>query len=85
MWVGNGYQETAHLFLEGDRKCAEDVFGRIKGKAPTPKSLLRMDLVEQFDMAAPALILASCSCNLSELTENIKCITMETFKALNLE
>jgi hypothetical protein len=85
MRVHHGYVETAHFFIMGTKSDSLEIFDQLYGQYNSDITpLLRMDLVAR-DSNGIDTVLNSLDCTLQELTENIKIITKETFKLLNLE
>lgn len=84
MRVAEGFIETGDLFIGSDKDAALKLFSELEGSSEvSPSSLLRLDLVEQAE--GIDTLWDSLECSLSEMTDNIRTITKETFRLLNLE
>jgi hypothetical protein len=85
MQIPDGYIETARFFIGNNKDEATEMFELLHGRHLAGKaSLLRMDLVAK-DNDGIGIVHQSLDCTLKELTENVKIITKETFRLLNLE
>lgn len=85
MRTHNGYVESGRLFVGNNLANTIAIMEQLKGsknkKATMP--LLRLDLMKSGN--GMDTIMESLDCTLDELSENIKTITKETFRLLNLE
>jgi hypothetical protein len=80
----DGFETYGRFFLGSDGEAAQNVFLKLNGsKKVSNKSILTLELVET-SRNLP-LNIQVISCTLEELTKNIKIITKEVFKLLNLK
>ena len=80
----SGFEPFACFELGHDRSFAIATFKRLAGKPPVDDSgVLHIDLVEK--MATLPVNLQVLECSIEELGENIKILTMQLFKKVNLE
>ncbi|MEO6832169.1 MAG: hypothetical protein ABI378_07240 [Chitinophagaceae bacterium] len=84
MRVADGFMETGNLFIGSDKDAAIKLFSELEGKSDvSTSSLLRLDLKEHAE--GMDVLWHSLECSLSEMGDNMKMITKETFRLLNLE
>lgn len=82
--TAGGFESYGKFFIGSNRNAAEKIFSKLNGtKEVNSKSILIVEFVET-DRNLP-LNIDVISCTLEELTKNIKIITKEVFKLLNLE
>ena len=82
--TANGFESYGKFFLGHSRDAAESIFSKLDGtNNVNNKSILTVELIET-NRNLP-LNIHVISCTLEELTRNIKIITKEIFKLLNLE
>jgi hypothetical protein len=80
----DGFEAYGSFNLGNDREFANRIFGQLKGRElPQETDILHMDLMETKDGLPVNLRLISCTAE--EVAANVKCITREMFKLLNLE
>ena len=79
-----GYESYGKFSLGKNTAFAYEVFGKLKGdEAFDESSVLYLDLIEMRNGLPVNLKILSC--NIEQLAQNIKIITKEVFKAMNLE
>lgn len=84
MRVAEGYVETGRFYIGPDKDAAYEVFEQLKGTTSFEGTgMLRLDLVERDEKLNTVLRMLECT--LCEITENVKVITRETFRLVNLE
>ncbi len=84
MRVAEGFIETGNFFIGSDKDIAIKLFSELEGsREVSTTSLLRLDLIKRAE--GIDTLWHSIECSLSEMGENIKLITKETFRLLNLE
>jgi len=82
--TADGFESYGKFFLGHSRDAAETIFSKLNGtKKVNNKSVLTLELIET-NRDLP-LNIQAISCTLEELTKNIKVITKEIFKLLNLK
>jgi hypothetical protein len=80
----NGFESYGSFNLGNDREFAYGLFHQMKGREFLNETdVLHMDLMETKDGLPVNLLVISCTAE--ELAANVKCITREMFKLLNLE
>ena len=80
----DGLETYGKFFLGSDGDAAQNIFSKLYGsKKVNNKSILTLELVET-NRNLP-LNIQVISCTLEELTKNIKIVTKEVFKLLNLK
>jgi len=81
--TADGFESYGKFFLGNNRRAAENIFAKLSGsKKVNSKSILTLEFVET-NRNLP-LNIQVISCTLEELTKNIRIITREMFKLLNL-
>jgi len=81
--TAGGFESYGKFFLGNNRGAAENIFAKLIGSQKvTSKSILTLELVET--RRNLPLDIQVISCTLEELTKNIRVITKEMFKLLNL-
>jgi hypothetical protein len=84
MRVAVGFKETGKFYIGNDKDEAINLFSELEGsREVSHSSLLRIDLIEHLE--GIDILWDSLECSLGEMTDNIKIITKETFRLLNLE
>ena len=84
MRVAAGFTETGSFLIGTDKSAATALFDQLEGrKHENPSSLLRLCLITREN--EQDYILQLLDCTLDEMAENIRTITKETFRLLNLE
>ena len=84
MKTANGFEGYGCFDLGDDRKFALQLFSTLGGRPPQgDEGVLQMDLVEK-QRGLPVNVQV-ISCSLAELCGNVKIITTELFKRLNLD
>jgi hypothetical protein len=79
-----GYETYGRFFLGKNKIFAYEVFNKLKGDEVFDEtSVLYLDLIET--SAGLPVNMNILSCTIEQLAENIKIITREVFKAINLE
>jgi len=79
-----GFEFYGSFNLGDDRAFAKRVFSQLKGTSSCKETdILHVDLME-VQQGLP-VNLEMISCTAEELADNVKCITREMFKKLNLE
>ena len=82
--TANGFESYGSFNLGNAREFAYSLFGQLKGRESVSETdVLHMDLMETKDALPVNLVVISCTAE--ELAANVKCITREMFKLLNLE
>jgi hypothetical protein len=82
--TATGYESYGKFFLGRNTTFAHEVFSKLKGdEAFDETNVLYLDLIEMRKGLPVNLNILSCS--IVQLAENIKIITKEVFKAVNLE
>ncbi|MBN8854248.1 MAG: hypothetical protein BGO55_07620 [Sphingobacteriales bacterium 50-39] len=80
----DGFESYGSFNLGDDREFAYGVFSQLKGRElPQETDMLHMDLMEAKEGLPVNLRVVSCTAE--EIAANVKCITREMFKLLNLE
>lgn len=84
MRVAANYIQTGHFILINDKEAAVSLFARLEGRRHVSDvAMLTLELREQ--NAGREVVLGLLECTLSEMTDNCRMITLETFRLLNLE
>jgi hypothetical protein len=84
MRVAAGFIETGKFYIGSDKDAAMKLFSELEGsREVSASSLLRIDLIENLE--GIDILWDSLECTLGEMADNIKMITKETFRLLNLE
>jgi len=84
MRVAEGYMETGIFFIGNDKDAALKIFYELEGnREVSSSSILRLDLIEQTE--GVDTIWDSLECSIGEMADNIRTITKETFRLLNLD
>ena len=84
MRVAEGYMETGNFYIGSDKDDALKVFSELEGNRKVSSStLLRLDLIEQTE--GIDTLWNSLECSIGEMVDNIRIITKETFRHLNLD
>ncbi len=79
-----GFESYGCFDLGEDRQFAMNLFSKLEGKAvEAEQGVLHMDLIEKYRGLPINMELMSCS--MEELSRNVKVITRELFKRINLE
>jgi|SRR6478752_2056782 len=79
-----GYETYGRFLLGKNKTFAYEVFNKLKGDEVFDEtSVLYLDLIET--SAGLPVNMNILSCTIEQLAENIKIITREVFKAINLE
>jgi hypothetical protein len=82
--TADGFEAYGSFNLGNEREFAGRVFSQLKGRELARETdMLQMDLMETKDGLPVNLRVISCT--VEEITANVKCITREMFKLLNLE
>jgi hypothetical protein len=80
----DGFESYGSFDLGDDREFAYRTFRQLKGRElPQETDILHMDLMETKEGLPVNLRVVSCTAE--EIAANVKCITREMFKLLNLE
>jgi hypothetical protein len=81
--TADGFEAYGSFNLGNDREFAYRTFGQLKGRElPQETDMLQMDLMET--KAGLPVNLRVISCSAEEIAANVRCITREMFKLLNL-
>lgn len=84
MRVADGFIETGNFYIGSDKDAAITLFSELEGSSDiSTASLLRIDLIEHLE--GIDTLWDSRECSLGEMADNIKAITKETFRLLNME
>ena len=79
-----GFEAYGTFNLGNDRRAARRIFAQLEGReAAAETDILHLDLMEMSHGLPVNLQVLSCTA--AELAANVKCITREMFKILNLE
>jgi len=82
--TADGFESYGSFNLGDNREFAYHTFGQLKGRElPQETDMLHMDLMETLE-GLPVNLRVVC-CTAEEIAANVKCITREMFKLLNLE
>jgi len=81
--TAGGFEKIGSFDLGTDKGFANDLFHLMEGRDPRPdEDLLHIDLVER--LHGLPLNIRAIGCTVDELARNVKTITREIFKVLNL-
>ena len=81
--TADGFEKIGCFDLGTDKEFANELFHLLDGGEPDPDTdLLHIDLVEKMDDLP--LNIRAIGCTINQLAQNVKTITRELFKALNL-
>lgn len=81
--TADGFESYGSFNLGNDREFAYRTFGQLKGRQlPQETDILHMDFTETKEGSPVNLQVVSCPAE--EIAANVKCITREMFKLLNL-
>lgn len=82
--VTGGFESYGKFCLGSDARFAEALFKKLKGREQVDeKNMLTLDFIQTAN--GLPINVKMISCNLEEMTENCRIITMELFKHLNLQ
>jgi hypothetical protein len=82
--TADGFESYGSFNLGNDREFAYRTFSQLKGRELSRETdMLHMDLMETKE-GLPVNLRVVC-CTAEEIAANVKCITREMFKLLNLE
>jgi hypothetical protein len=87
MRTQEGYVESGRFFVGNNIANTIAIFEQLQGSKNNNHQipLLRLDLIKSGNGNGLDTILEVLDCTLDELSENVKTITKETFRLLNLE
>lgn len=81
--TATGYECYGCFDLGFDRQFALNLFSKLEGRPPAEDTgVLQLDLVEKY--RGLPLNMDVINCSVEELSRNVKTITKETFKRMNL-
>lgn len=81
--TADGFEAYGSFNLGNDREFAYSTFSQLKGRElPQDTDMLHMDFMETKEGLPINLRVVSCTAE--EIAANVKCITREMFKQLNL-
>ena len=84
MKTASGFECYGCFDLGADRQFAVNVFSKLEGKpVEGDQAVLHMDLIEKYRGLPVNMQVISCS--MEDLSRNVKIITREFFKRINLE